>query len=319
MWLNLNNQHLWSKRGLRLFRSSLCYFPSILWWWHSRQRLVLWRLWQDSASVSRLNHKRCSFQTISAPGSEIYGHVYHQLASIIITGLLGVTEMHSQIKLDCLYRPGWGASSASRRSYNLLLWLPAWGYITPTAHLPLAATLDHRKAVCPKGTQESEWAASAVAGQQTEGSGARMPGWEYERQGVHLFTGELPGAIGRLTETLQGSNRNTSAKPSAAWNSAKPCDRPRTGLCASWMNRSQAKMSRFFKDKRVESKWSQLTGILLGCCSRISRTSSTLCSAGKKNKAQTRSLFFPPHQRNTDVWLHWCIKTSTWVKCIVNS
>lgn len=28
----------------------------------------------------------------------------------------------------------------------------------------------------------------------------------------------------------------------------------------------------------------QLTGILLGCCSRISLTSSTLCSAGQKNR-----------------------------------
>lgn len=31
-------------------------------------------------------------------------------------------------------------------------------------------------------------------------------------------------------------------------------------------------------------KWTELTGILLGCCSRISLTSSTLCSVGQKNR-----------------------------------
>lgn len=31
-------------------------------------------------------------------------------------------------------------------------------------------------------------------------------------------------------------------------------------------------------------KWTELTGILLGCCSRISLTSSTRCSVGQKNR-----------------------------------
>lgn len=103
-----------------------------MWWWHSRQRLVLWLLWQNEELVATA--------VISWP-------------------------------------------------YNLVLWLPAWGYITLSAHLPLAATLDHIKAIHPRRRQESEWAASKVAGRQMEGSGARMPGWEYEQQGVHVVTG----------------------------------------------------------------------------------------------------------------------------------
>lgn len=35
----------------------------------------------------------------------------------------------------------------------------------------------------------------------------------------------------------------------------------------------------------------ELTGILLGCCSRISLTSSTLCSAGQKNRLRLMEMY----------------------------
>lgn len=91
-----------------------------------------------------------------------------------------------------------------------------------------------------------------------------------------------------LSQTVQSASRKYVV---TSWSYSSSCVR----LCTSCWYISFLKVFFFFliSQKSFENwlwcplnccKWTELTGILLGCCSRISLTSSTRCSVGQKNR-----------------------------------
>lgn len=116
----------------------------------------------------------------------------------------------SEIRLPCLDSPEWGIGSTavSSQPFNLLLWRPAWGCVTLSLHLPLAAAWGPQPGpFSQEEHREGEGAASKVAGQQMEGSGARV--------GIRAprCVYWLPVAPGQPAE-LWGSNLNSSQNES---------------------------------------------------------------------------------------------------------